>query len=57
MRKITQLVLCIAATLSIGAIGGVATASGVTGWYQTLNKPGLIRRMNFLVRYGPRCIC
>ncbi len=29
----------IALTLAVGAISGVATAAGVSGWYQTLVKP------------------
>jgi translocator protein len=39
MKKIVQLVLCLLACLSIGAIGGIATASGVNNWYVTLVKP------------------
>lgn len=39
MKKIITLILCIVITLSIGAIGGIATSSGMDGWYQTLNKP------------------
>lgn len=39
MNKILKLILCIALTLSVGAIGGIATASGVNGWYRTLEKP------------------
>ena len=50
MRKISQLVLCVAITLSIGAISGVATASGVNGWYRTLNKP-VFNPPNYL--FGP----
>ncbi len=39
MNKTLKLILCITLTLSIGAISGIATASGINGWYVTLNKP------------------
>lgn len=39
MNKTIKFFLCVGLTLAIGAIGGIATASGVNVWYQTLNKP------------------
>lgn len=33
------LAVSIAITLAVGALGGLATASSVGGWYVTLNKP------------------
>ncbi|PBQ30998.1 TspO protein [Sphingobacteriaceae bacterium] len=39
MNKILKLILCILLPLSIGALSGVATASGVRSWYLTLEKP------------------
>jgi benzodiazapine receptor len=50
MSKIIKLILCIALTLSIGAISGIATASGINNWYVTLNKP-LFNPPNYL--FGP----
>ncbi|MCZ8286365.1 MAG: tryptophan-rich sensory protein, partial [Bacteroidia bacterium] len=50
MNKILKLILCIALTLSVGAIGGIATASGVNGWYRTLDKP-VFNPPNYL--FGP----
>ena len=34
------LALIVVVTLAIGGLGGLATASSVTTWYATLNKPG-----------------
>ena len=34
------LALFVVVTLAIGGLGGLATASSVTTWYATLNKPG-----------------
>ena len=34
-----RLFVCILLTLAVGGLGGVATADGVAGWYETLNKP------------------
>jgi translocator protein len=39
MKKVSQLILSVLLCLSIGALGGMATASGVNGWYITLIKP------------------
>ena len=50
MNKTVKLILCVALTLSIGAIGGIATASGVNDWYLTLNKP-VFNPPNYL--FGP----
>jgi len=50
MNKIVKLSLCLILTLSIGAISGIATASGVNGWYTTLNKP-VFNPPNYL--FGP----
>ncbi|MDP1801760.1 MAG: TspO/MBR family protein [Bacteroidota bacterium] len=50
MNKTIKLLLCIVFTLSIGAIGGMATATGVNGWYTTLNKP-VFNPPNYL--FGP----
>ncbi|MBL7911593.1 MAG: tryptophan-rich sensory protein [Bacteroidia bacterium] len=50
MNKAVKLILCIALTLSVGAIGGIATASGVNNWYLTLNKP-VFNPPNYL--FGP----
>ena len=50
MNKIIKIILCIAITLSIGAISGIATASSVNGWYLTLNKP-VFNPPNYL--FGP----
>ena len=35
-----MLVLFVIVTLAVGGLGGLATASSVTTWYATLNKPG-----------------
>lgn len=50
MNKIIKLILCIALTLSIGAISGIATSSGINNWYVTLNKP-VFNPPNYL--FGP----
>jgi tryptophan-rich sensory protein len=50
MNKTIKLILCISLTLFVGAISGIATASGVSGWYVTLNKP-IFNPPNFL--FGP----
>jgi translocator protein len=50
MKKILQLILCIFGCLSIGLIGGIATASSVKTWYVTINKP-FFNPPNFL--FGP----
>lgn len=50
MNKIIKLILCISLTLSIGAITGIATSSGVNNWYVILNKP-VFNPPNYL--FGP----
>lgn len=50
MNKIIKLILCISLTLVIGGVSGVATASGITNWYVTLNKP-VFNPPNYL--FGP----
>ena len=50
MNKIIQFILCVLLTLSIGAVGGIATASSVNDWYVTLNKP-VFNPPNYL--FGP----
>ena len=50
MPKQLKLILCILLPLSIGAIGGIATASSVKGWYLTLHKP-VFNPPNYL--FGP----
>jgi tryptophan-rich sensory protein len=37
--KWLKLILCIALPLLVGALSGIATAEGVSGWYQTAIKP------------------
>lgn len=39
IKNIFQLVICIALPLVVGAISGIATASGVRGWYESIQKP------------------
>jgi translocator protein len=39
MKKYLYLIACIVFTMSIGAFGGIATASGVNDWYITAAKP------------------
>jgi translocator protein len=39
MNKTVKLILCILIPLSIGALSGFATATGINTWYMTLNKP------------------
>jgi tryptophan-rich sensory protein len=39
MNPILRFILCLALPLAVGAIGGFATASGVDGWYTTIEKP------------------
>ena len=50
MNKIFKIILCITFTLSIGAISGIATASGINNWYVKLNKP-VFNPPNYL--FGP----
>lgn len=39
MNKYLKLAGCLLLTLSIGAISGIATSSGINEWFKTLNKP------------------
>ncbi len=39
MSKITKLIISLVLPLAVGALGGLATASSVGTWYQTLEKP------------------
>lgn len=38
-KNILSLVLCVLFTLCVGAVSGIATASGINGWFMALNKP------------------
>ncbi|MEO7263637.1 MAG: TspO/MBR family protein [Ferruginibacter sp.] len=40
MNKIVKPILCISIPILVGTLSGIATASGVKGWFQTINKPG-----------------
>ncbi|MFN5415668.1 MAG: TspO/MBR family protein [Flavobacteriia bacterium] len=50
MKKAFLLILCILIPLLIGALGGIATASGVNDWYLTIQKPSF-NPPNYL--FGP----
>ena len=50
MRSILLLFACVLLTLSIGGLGGFATASGVNDWYVTIIKPSF-NPPNYL--FGP----
>lgn len=50
MKKIVILIICIIVPLVIGALGGVATTSGLESWYQTIQKPSF-NPPNYL--FGP----
>ncbi len=50
MKTAIKLILCILIPLSIGAIGGITTASGVNDWYLTIQKPSF-NPPNYL--FGP----
>jgi translocator protein len=39
MNKKIQLALCLTGPLLIGAISGIATATGINSWFESLNKP------------------
>ncbi len=39
MNKILKLILCILISLSIGAISGFASSTGIDSWDMSLNKP------------------
>ena len=50
MNKYLKLFCCILLILSIGAVSGVATSSGINNWFMELNKP-FFNPPNFL--FGP----
>jgi translocator protein len=50
MNKYLKLICCILFTLSIGAISGIATSSGINNWFMELNKP-FFNPPNYL--FGP----
>ena len=50
MNKYLKLFCCILLTLSVGAISGIATSSGINNWFITLNKP-FFNPPNYL--FGP----
>ena len=50
MDKYLKLAACILLTLSIGAISGIATSSGINNWFMELTKP-LFNPPNYL--FGP----
>lgn len=50
MNKYLKLILCVALTLSVGAIAGIATAKNIYGWYSDLEKPSF-NPPNYL--FGP----
>lgn len=50
MNKALQFFLCLIAPLAVGAISGIATASNISSWYVTLNKPSF-NPPNYL--FGP----
>ena len=50
MNKSIKLILCILFPLLAGSVSGIATASGVNDWFQTINKPSF-NPPNYL--FGP----
>jgi benzodiazapine receptor len=50
MYKYLKLFCCVLLTLSIGAVSGVATSSGINNWFLGLNKP-FFNPPNYL--FGP----
>ncbi len=50
MDKYLKLAACILLTLSIGAISGIATSSGINNWFMELTKP-FFNPPNYL--FGP----
>ena len=50
MNKYLKLAACILLTLSIGAISGIATSSGINNWFMELTKP-FFNPPNYL--FGP----
>lgn len=49
-----KLILCVALTLGIGALAGLATSSSIAGWYLGINKPSF-NPPNYL--FGPVWTC
>jgi tryptophan-rich sensory protein len=39
-HQVVALVVCLIACYAAAALGGIATSSSVSGWYQTLKRPG-----------------
>ncbi len=39
MKSVLQLIACLSLPLIVGGLSGIATAEGVSGWYQTVQKP------------------
>jgi tryptophan-rich sensory protein len=39
LRDGLALAACVAGPLAVGAVAGIATSSGMDGWYQSLRKP------------------
>ena len=50
MNKLTRLIQCISIPLLVGGISGYYTATSITNWYVTLNKPSF-NPPNYL--FGP----
>lgn len=50
MKNSLKLLLCIIIPLAIGAVSGIATASGIDTWYVTIEKPSF-NPPNYL--FGP----
>jgi benzodiazapine receptor len=50
MNRYIKLTLCILLPLLVGGVSGYATATGITTWYTTLNKP-FFNPPNYL--FGP----
>ncbi len=39
ITKVITFIACVAATLAVGAVAGIATAQNITNWYVYINKP------------------
>lgn len=50
MKKIMTLIACLTLTLGVGAIAGIATASSIDNWYNSIQKPSF-NPPNYL--FGP----
>lgn len=50
MKKILTLIACLALTLGVGAIAGIATANNIDTWYNGIQKPSF-NPPNYL--FGP----